>query len=247
VKLTVYFTPLGVNPHDIAGRPVLVIDVLRATTTVVAALAHGARAVLPVASGDEALRLAKDLNREDVLLAGERGYRMIEGFAFGNSPQEVMGDKVKGMTLIMSTSNGTPALLATDPARPVLIGAAVNFSAAAAAAKTVFEETGELVILCAGQDRRFALEDAYTAGRFAREILPPRLPRSFEVNDAAIAAKELVRHYGDRWKRAFAASSSARKLHDLGLDHDVAAATEVDRYDIVPSYAERQVRVEPRG
>ena len=247
MKLTVFFTPLGVNPQDVSGRPVLVIDVLRATTTMVTALAHGARAVLPVASGDEALRLANNLHREDVLLAGERGYRMIEGFAMGNSPREVTGDKVRGMTLIMSTSNGTPAVLAADPGRPVLVGAAVNFSAAAAAAKAAFEETGDLVILCAGQDRRFALEDAYTAGRFAREILPPRLPRSFEVNDAAIAAKELVRYYGDRWNRAFAASSSARKLRELGLEHDVLAATEVDRYDIVPHYSERQIRVDARG
>jgi 2-phosphosulfolactate phosphatase len=235
------------NPQNVAGRPVLVIDVLRATTTIITALASGAKAVLPAAGGDEALRLANNLNRDDVLLTGERGYRMIEGFALGNSPREMKPEAVGGMTLVMATSNGTAAMLASDGGQPVLVGAAVNFAAAAAEAKACFEEKGDLVILCAGQERRFAIEDAYTAGRFAREILPARVPRSIELDDAAIAARELVRLYGDRWKRAFAASSSAQKLTSLGLEDDVEAACEVDRYDIVPRYAERQVRVAPRG
>ena len=107
--LSVYFTPLGLNPQDVAGRPVLVIDVLRATTTIVTAFASGAKAVLPAAGGDEALRLANNLKRDDILLTGERGSRMIEGFALGNSPREMSPDAVGGMTLVMATSNGTPA------------------------------------------------------------------------------------------------------------------------------------------
>ena len=246
MKLTVYFTWPGLNHNEIAGRPILVIDALRATTTMVSAFGSGVKAVIPVDGGDEALRLAHSLDRDDLLLAGERGYGMIEGFSLGNSPLDMKPEIVAGKTLIMATSNGTQAVLAADPGRPVLIGAAINFSAAAAAAKAAFEEHGELIILCAGHDHRFALEDAYTAGRFAREILPDPLPQSFELNDAAIAAGELVRHYGDRWKRAFGASSSARSLKQHGYEDDVAAATEVDRYTVVPSYADRQITLDSR-
>jgi 2-phosphosulfolactate phosphatase len=247
MRLTVYFTYPGLNHQDIAGRPVLVLDVLRATTTMITALGHGAKAIIPVDGGDEALRLARTLDREDLLLAGERGYEMIEGFSLGNSPLEMTRDAVAGKTLVMATSNGTPAVLAAEAGRPVLVGAAVNFSAAAAAAKEVFQDAGELIILCAGHNSRFALEDAYTAGRFAREILPEPLPSNFELNDAAIAAAELVHHYGDRWKRAFGAASSARQLKERGYEEDVTAATDVDRFSIVPRYAERQVRIAREG
>lgn len=242
MKLSVYFTHLGLTQNDVSGRPVLVIDVLRATTTIVTALGHGAKAILPTNGADDALRLANNLERDDLLLAGEKGYQRIDGFECGNSPLEMTPEKVNGMTIVLTTTDGTPALLATDPGEPVFVGAAVNFSAAAESARAAFEKTGELIILCAGRERRFALEDAYVAGRFAREILPSR-SRSVELNDAAIAAQQLVRRYGEKWKTALNASSAARALKELGMAGDVAAATEIDKFDIVPQYAERQVKL----
>lgn len=247
MKLTVYFTPVGLTPHELGGRPVLVIDVLRATTSMVTALGHGARAIIPADGPAGALDLAANLDRDDVLLAGERGYQTIEGFALGNSPREMTADAVGGRTLIMATSNGTDAVRASAPGSPVMIGAIVNFSAAAARARLAFEEAGELVILCAGHHQRFALEDAYTAGRFAQEILPSPDPAGDELNDGAIAVRELVRRYGDEWGRAVCASSAARVLRELRLEDDVAAATHVDQFDIVPLYVERQVRIAARG
>ena len=87
-----------------------------------------------------------------------------------------------------------------------------------------------------------ALEDAYVAGRFARQILPSRA-RGVEIDDATIAALQLVRRYGERWKTAINASAAARRLKELGMTKDVAASTDVDVFDIVPRYAERQVKV----
>ncbi|MBI2401886.1 MAG: 2-phosphosulfolactate phosphatase [Gemmatimonadetes bacterium] len=150
MKLAVCFTPVAVNPGSIAGKPVLVIDILRATTSMIAALAHGAKAILPAASADDALKLAQNLERGSVLLAGERRSERIPGFALGNSPLEMTPDAVAGKTLVMTTTNGIPAILAADDGRPVLIGAAVNFRAAADAARRAFEAAGELTILCAG-------------------------------------------------------------------------------------------------
>jgi 2-phosphosulfolactate phosphatase len=241
MKLSVYFTPLGVQSQAIASKPVLVLDVLRATTSIVAAVSRGARSVVPAESPDEALRLAANLERDSVLLAGERNMLKVDGFDLGNSPLEMTEDVVSGRTLVMATTNGTSALLAAEAGGPVFVGAVTNFSAVVDQAREAFEEHGEFNILCAGRRRMFALEDAYTAGRFAHALIPTGQRRAAELNDAAIAALELVRRYGDRWRRAIGASAAARDLKKLGFKEDINAATEVDTHDLVPVYSERLV------
>lgn len=242
MKVSVYFTPVGLSHQDVAGRPVLVVDVLRTTTTIITALGNGARAVLPASSAEDAIRLAQNLERDDVRLAGEQGFHPIEGFHFGNSPTAMTPDQVEGLTLVLTTTDGTPAILAAEGGSDVLLGAPVNFTAAAEAARRALDERGELIILCAGRAQRFAIEDAYVAGRFVREILPPRGTEA-DIDDAAIAAQHLVRRYGERWKAAVGAGEVARTLQAAGYKADVVAATEVDRYAIVPRFAERQVRI----
>lgn len=241
MRVNIFFTPLGVTAADIAGKPVIVVDILRATTTIVTALVHGAKAVIPASASDEAVRIAQSLERGSVLLAGERRFEPISGFDLGNSPREMVPEVVAGKTLVMSTTNGTPAIQTAEDGAPVLIGAAVNFSAVVARAAPLFAEHGEISILCAGREKGFALEDAYTAGRFAHALIPQTERRKAELNDAAIAALELIKRYGDRWKRAVSASTAARDLAAKGYKEDVHAATEADRFDVVPVYAQRQV------
>jgi 2-phosphosulfolactate phosphatase len=241
MKLSVFFTPLGIPNQPISGKPAVVIDVLRCTSSIVAAFANGARAVVPAQTSDDALRLASNLESDDVLLAGERGLRRIDGFALGNSPLEMTNDVVAGKTLVMTTTNGTVALLSVDAARPVLVGAITNFSAVVARARSEFEQSGEIVILCSGRQHMFSLEDAYVAGRFTAALVPGRARRSAELNDAAIAALELVRRYGDRWRPAVLASAAARDLKAKGFKRDLDAATDVDVYGIVPVYSNRIV------
>jgi 2-phosphosulfolactate phosphatase len=242
MKLSVYFTPLGVTSQAIGGRPVVVIDVLRTTSSIVAAMANGARAVVPAATADEALRVAKNLESDDVLLVGERGGHRIEGFALGNSPQEMTSEAVENKTLVMATTNGTGTLVTADPGRPVLVAAITNFSAVIERAQAEFSTTKELTVLCAGRERMFALEDAYVAGRVVQALLPDGKRKNVDLNDAAIVALELVRRYGDRWRRAIAASAAARELKQLGYKTDVEAVTELDAFDIVPEYSDRLVK-----
>jgi 2-phosphosulfolactate phosphatase len=240
MRISVHFTPLGVPGADIGGKPVIVVDILRATTTIVAALANGARAIVPAGATDEAIRIAQNL-KDDVLLAGERKGEKIGGFALGNSPLEMTREIVGGKTLVMSTTNGTVAIQAAEDGNPVFIGAATNFSAAVARAQEAFEAAGEIVILCAGRERGFALEDAYAAGRFAHALIPDGMRRRVVLNDAAVAALELIKRYGDKWKRAISASAAAQELGAKGFKEDVLAATATDCYDLVPVYANRQV------
>lgn len=246
MKLSVFFTPLGLTAADLAGKPVLVIDILRTTTTIVAALANGAKAVLPATTAEDSVRLAGNLEKDAVVTAGERRMERMDGFQLGNSPLEMTQDVVAHKTVVMTTTNGTSAIVAAEAGRPVLVAAASNFSAVVERARTAFEETGEVVILCAGREKQFALEDAYAAGRFAQALIPGRQRRSAELNDAAIGALELVRRYGDKWKNAVAASTAARELKRKGFKADVLAATEADKYDIVPVYANRLVTVDRR-
>ena len=152
MKLDVVFTPQGLLPADVAGRTVFVIDILRATTAMCAALANGAKAVIPVASSEEAVRLGQTIGSDDLLLAGERNCVRIPGFQLGNSPLEMTGDTVRGRTIIMATTNGTKAMLATQGASTVYAAAAVNLTLAGATAHAALKEHHDILIVCAGRD-----------------------------------------------------------------------------------------------
>jgi 2-phosphosulfolactate phosphatase len=238
MKIDVHFTPAGLVAGDLAGRGVVVIDALRATTTVITALANGAKAVIPAASSEEAVRLASNLEKDGVLLAGERKSLKIEGFALGNSPREMTATVVGGKTIVLTTTNGTTALLATQGGDPVLVGAPVNFKALAARARTMLVERGDLVIVCAGRERQFAIEDGYTAGRLIKAI--KRGIRRLALNDAARAAVALTDEFAG-WGEALEGSEAAQQLTEVDLAADVGFAATADRFTVVPTYADRRI------
>ena len=241
MKIDVFFTPVGLTPQDVQGRTVVVIDVLRATTTIAVALANGAKAVVPAGSTEEALRIAQNLESEKVLLAGERKSQRIPGFALGNSPGEFTSEVVGGKTIVLATTNGTPALLAAQGAREVLTAAAVNFGVVVQRCRAVLEEHQDLAVLCAGRERQFALEDAFSAGRLCKVLLPEGGLKRVRVNDGGVAALELARHYGERWLRAFRASAHGQTLAELGYRQDLVTAAVEDTHPILAVYAEKKV------
>ena len=240
MRLDVAFAPAELAPGEAAGRTVAVIDVLRATTTMCTALHAGARAILLAPSTEDALRLSRSLGDADVLLAGERNGRRIEGFALGNSPAEMIPSAVEGRTLVMTTTNGTGALLATQGAATVLLASVVNFSAAAARVRAAWEADQDLLILCAGREGRFGLDDAYVAGRLVAAALGRRR-NTAGLNDAAVACLALVRQYGRAWDHPLAASAAGQHLSTIGLAADVTAAGQQDAAPVLPFYAERRV------
>ncbi len=238
MKIDAFFSPVGLNVGDVTGRGVVVLDVLRSTTTVIAALANGAKAVIPALTSEEAVRLASNLEKDGVVLAGERKSLKIEGFALGNSPREMTAAAVGGKTIVLATTNGTPALVAAQGGDPVLVGAAANFKALAARARAVLAERGDLIILCAGREKQFAIEDAYTAGRLVKAV--KKGLRQVTLNDAATAAVAVTTAY-DGWQDALEHSEAARQLADADLAEDVRFAAKADRFAIVPTYADRRI------
>ncbi len=240
MKLDVAFTPHGLAATEVHGRAVFVIDTLRATSTICAALAAGARAIIPAASTEDAIRIAQNLENADVLLAGERNTVRIEGFALGNSPREMTPDIVSGKTLVMSTTNGTGALLATQGASVVLVASPLNLETAARRARELIADTRSLLILCAGRESAFALEDAYTAGRLLFEALGRRWIRR-GLNDAAQVSLDLVRRYGHNWTRPLERSRAGRELMRNGLGEDLVAVAAESTLSVLPQYVERRV------
>jgi 2-phosphosulfolactate phosphatase len=239
VRLDVFFGGHHVTPADVQGRVVLVIDVLRASTTVAVALANGAKAVIPFESSDEVVDRAKQFERDDVLLAGERRMHAIPGFDLGNSPREYTREVVGGKTVLLTTTNGTVALAGIQGARDVVVASYVNYSAVSAMIRAAARGASDVSIICAGRERQFALEDAACAGRYTRAVTK-RLA-NVRLNDAAKACTLMDRRYGDRLDRLFEDSEHGRALAEAGYSADLAVCAAVDAHPVIPIYQDRQI------
>jgi 2-phosphosulfolactate phosphatase len=239
VRLDVFFGGHQMTAADIQGRFVLVIDVLRASTTVAVALANGAKAVIPFESSDEVIARAKQFERSDVLLAGERRMRAIPGFDLGNSPLEYTAETVEGKTVLLTTTNGTVALVGLQGARDVVVASYVNLSAVSAMLRAAARGAADVAIVCAGRDRQFSLEDAACAGRYARAVT--RRLANVRLNDAAQACTLLDKRYGDGLDRLFEDSEHGRALAQAGFAADLAVCAEVDAHPVIPIYQDRQI------
>jgi 2-phosphosulfolactate phosphatase len=202
------------TPDEVLEAPVaVVVDVLRATSTIAQALASGYRRVYCCREVEDALALRERLG--EGLLGGERKAVKIGGFDIGASPREVL--EPRGETLIYSTTNGTRAVLAAASAcRKVLLGSLLNLSAAAAAVQD------DCVIVCAGFQGRFALDDAYCAGRIVALL-------EAERSDAAKAAEILAGSFPTAWDGLM-----ARTYGPPGLEEDIKFCAQEDVVDVVP-------------
>ena len=238
MRLDVFFGP-HVAPGDVAGRVVAVIDVLRASTTIAYALGNGARAVIPFESSEEAVTRSKSFDRSEVRLAGERKMHPIPGFDFGNSPLQFTRQAVEGKTVLITTTNGTAALVAVQGARDIMVASYVNFSPCLAMLRAAARGGADIAIICAGSDRQFSFEDAACAGRYAREIT--RRLANVDVNDAARACMLVNGRYRDDIVRLFEDSSHGRALVEAGYAEDLRICAAVDSCPVVPIYADRQI------
>jgi 2-phosphosulfolactate phosphatase len=227
MKIDAYFTTAEVDPATLAEATVVVIDVLRATTSVVEALANGARGIYPTASTEEAVKLAMSLGRDDTLLCGERKGGKVEGFDLGNSPREFTREAVDGKRLVMSTTNGTRAFLVGQDGARLLACAFTNLGAIARAIAT----DPEIVVICAGRDKQFSLDDALCAGHLIAQVIEGTTGER-DLNDAARAAR-MVASTRKPTKRFLAETWGGRAIIGIGLGDDLDICSDVDRHDLV--------------
>jgi 2-phosphosulfolactate phosphatase len=228
VRVDVVLTADEVVPGALAGATVLVVDVLRASTTIIAALAAGCAGITPVADPVEARRRA---GAHGVLLAGERRGEPIPGFDLGNSPLEFTRERVSGRTVVLTTSNGTRALLAAREAHTIGIAAFVNLTAAT---EWAVAEARDLIVICAGERGRRSLEDHVCAGLLVEGVRARAADAS--MSPAALEALAAARRYGREVARLAADSPWARKLAASGRGRDVTACLALDTTPFVPRY-----------
>ena len=203
--------------RDLRGTVCVVFDVLRATSTLLAALANGARRVFPVLTPEEAFALRLE-RLPDALLGGERGGVRIAGFDLGNSPREHTPAVVGGRDLITTTTNGTVALRACTAADAVLAAGLVNLDATAAWLRARQPSPGTLLLVCAGTGSGFATEDGLAAGALATRVCGTV---SKGLDDATRAMLALYESTRSTLKGALLASDNGRRLVGIGLHDDV--------------------------
>jgi 2-phosphosulfolactate phosphatase len=237
MRVQTYFSPIEVDPSATHDATAVVIDLIRATSVIVEALASGVRSIYPTESTEEAIRLANSLGREDTLLCGERRGLKIEGFDLGNSPREFTPERVEGRRLVMTTTNGTRAFLAVQNSRRVLALSLLNLSAVARSVA----DAERLVVVCAGKENRFAVDDALCAGVFLRAVLEGR-GEDVLLDDASRAALAISDTFpaDDAFLRSTAAGAA---LVEVGLGDDLPWCATRDRYDGVPEMQDRVIQI----
>ena len=245
--------PEASKPDTLHGTVAVVIDVLRATTTITHALAAGATGVIPCLETEDAINTRDMLQTQmpgpPVILGGERGGVLVDGFDLGNSPEDYTPERVGGKTLIFSTTNGTRAMFRLLDADIIYLAC---FNNADAVAKCLMEFP-KIMILCAGTDRQYTEEDMLLAG-----MLTERLTRlsgggiagriaPHALNTYAVAAKELwdmsfpnAKRIGrkpihpENLAQILRQSRGGKNLMQLGLGKDILAASQINLFDLVP-------------
>lgn len=234
----VHLVPSLLPPSSLPGGLAVVVDILRASTTIVHSLAAGCRAIFPAAEIDEARRLADSLPAGKVLLAGERGGLPVSGFDLGNSPAEFTPERCAGLDLVLTTTNGTRALLGALDADRILVGAFVNFSALC---EQVVQDRRPLHLICAGSEGQVVLEDVLFAGAVVEAL---RAELEVSLDDSSRLAWDAFENHGRALEGALEISHGGRHLTSLGYGADIALAAVVDRFALVPELRRDPLRLE---
>ncbi len=236
-SVDVYLLPRLIPDGALRDRQVFVIDVLRATSTIITALAHGVREIIPSDDIGRAREVAAAM-RPCALLGGERNGSRIEGFDLGNSPLEYTSSAVAGRSIVLATTNGTCAMFACRQAREVLIAALVNVSAVLSAAQAALADGHPLGLICSGTDGMITAEDALAAGYIVEHLR--RVDPSIVVNDQARLAQAV---WLDTWNQTGDSASLARAMFDMhggrnlvrrGMQEDIFYCATFDLLNIVP-------------
>jgi 2-phosphosulfolactate phosphatase len=224
----VFLSPRLFAPDDVAGGSVVVIDQLRASTTIAQALEAGAAAIVPCEEVEDARRISETLPGS--LLGGERGGLRIPGFHLGNSPSEYVPRAVAGRVIVFTTTNGTQALRRAAPASRAAVGSLANRSAVAAWAA----DDQPLYLVCAGIRGSVCAEDVIAAGAIAAVLVERGASIADDAGALAVAAWDAVAQRRESITDALRASRGGRHLARVGLEADIELCSTVDALRVVP-------------
>ena len=222
-SLDVCLSPELLHLYEVKERTVVVVDIFRATSCMVTALAHGASCIKPFADLEECLESVKD----GFETSGERNGQKVDGFDRGNSPFEYMGESIKGKKIAFTTTNGTQAIEKSKQAKTLLIGSFLNLQSVA---NTIRELGDPLLVVCAGWKGRVNVEDTLFAGALAENLLD----RFTLEDDAALAAINLYQSTKSDMEGFLKNSSHVKRLARLNVVKDIGFCLTANQYSVVP-------------
>jgi 2-phosphosulfolactate phosphatase len=238
MHIDIQFLPSPPHPNLFSDRVVVVIDVLRATSVMVQAISQGASEIIPLATVEEAFRMAKAFPRDFILLGGERESKGIPGFDLGNSPREYVAERVNGKKIILTTTNGTKAFHSVSSGKEILVGSFLNIEATA---QRCVELDRDLFIFPSGDEGNFSLEDTLCGGMLIDVIVRKGKKQNF-LTDASYCAQILYERFKNNSVEAFRVSHHGKELIHRGFEEDLAFCAQMDTTPLVPIFRQGVIR-----
>lgn len=233
MKIDLCFSQSQLDEMQLRDKNVIVIDVLRSSTTVVTALQNGAREIIPVGSIESAVKISGSLFGDVTLRGGERNGKMIQGFNLGNSPMEYTEAMVRGKSIIFCTTNGSVAMAKSRYARAMAVAGFVNMSAVVDFVRSL---QSDIMIVCAGRPPitgGFSLEDAVCAGMLVH-MLSEDKSAAVELSDPSLAARILYKSFGRSILKMMKNTDHGRYLAEIGFGEDIKLCAQIDSMQSVP-------------
>lgn len=223
-------SPLNVDELYFTNKITIVIDVLRATTTIITALQNGAKEIIPVGSIEFAMKVSGDTFSGQTLLAGERNTKKIDGFALGNSPLEFDPELVNGKSIVFFTTNGSKAIVKAKYSSELLISCFLNIKAIA---EHISKKT-EIVILCSGNNGLFSFEDSVCAGNLINEL--KLINEDLCLDDASKTCLFLYGKNKKNLKKMLKETEHGQKLIEQNFKKDITYSAQQNIFSSVPVY-----------
>jgi len=235
-KLDVFYSLHSFQEDELRDKTVVIIDVLRASSTIVTAFMNGAKAIIPVGDMGEASKIAQNVDSDNYLLCGEKDGEKIEGYDLGNSPLEYTRDIVEGKNLIFNTTNGTKAIKKSLGSSQTYIASFLNVGSIV---KELKDQKNDVVLVCAGWKGRLAFEDMLLAGNIIYSLSDGNL--SNDSRDGAKVAFGLYDKFGDDISTVIHQSNHAMRLKDIIGSSDIDYCCQVDITDMLPRLKEGMI------
>jgi 2-phosphosulfolactate phosphatase len=221
----VCLSPQLLHLYPLQNRVVVIVDVLRATSTIITALAHEVAGIIPVAK----LEQCEAYKRLGFITAAERDGKKAEGFDLGNSPFSYMAEELKGKTIVFTTTNGTEAISKSSSASLILIGGFLNITALS---KFLIEKNQDTLLLCAAWKGKPNIEDTLFTGALLHKLLPHF---SSSTDDNLLALSLYQQAMLNKWE-LIQKSSHVKRLQGLGIERDIEFCLTEDLYPVVPYF-----------
>ena len=240
MKCNVIISPSSLDELYFTGKTIVVIDVLRASNTIITALNNGAKEIVPVASVEFAVKVSGGMFGGQTLLGGERNTKKIDGFALGNSPAEYSKEIVSGKSIVFFTTNGSRAIAKAKFSENLFV---CSFSNIAAVSKHLAKLKQDFEILCAGRNNSFSLEDSICAGKLI--LYMQELDENLQLTDSGNACLALNKSFGKDVLKMLKNSDHGKLLIQNGFEEDLILCSKVNNTKVVPFFRENVVKLKP--